>query len=242
MNSFDIDVTKEQELIVPHIYTVKKIRDMISGCYSRMSESRKCIELSYRNYYPDMELEDFLDSLDDERVQELVDMQVDSESEKERLLSEIDIYRKNRCVLRELKGVLLIMEYNRLSEEERRKKNTEFLDEEGMTFLQFIEKTMPSKPYYFRGLRVVLPTNLTDPITLDSVGYENFRMMGGRVSLGNTGLGFSVPTVLTSHFVDHTETHVDDFSGNGHGPFGAVEYSTADDSYDLDDSRKESQR
>lgn len=208
----------EQSRAPIHIYNHRRLRDMIYRNQRRMATSANYITQNYNRFFnSNLTPNEFLNSINQEMVDELARRQIEPnmESERRRLLVEIDRYRKTRAIIREVRAVLMIIRYNRLSKERRRQLNIEHLSETGLTYIEDIDRTMPVYPFYFRGLRTRIPQNTTDPVTFVSTNYERYRLFGSnRITLGGI-----LPETLVNPVLISRRT------------------SAEDDFYDLDDSR-----
>lgn len=171
-----------------HIYTHDRLLNMIERNEDRLRRSGSFIINHYNRFFnTHLTPNEFLESISQATVDELRNRTIDPsmEAERELLLVEIDRYRKIRSILREIRGMLMIMRYNRLSSERRRDLNDRHLQETGITYITEIARTMPRRPFYFRRLRTNIPNNLRDPITLESRDYDEYRFIGGnKITLG----------------------------------------------------------
>lgn len=178
----------EQSRAPFHAYTHRRLRDMINRNHRRMEMSASYITQNYNRFFnTSLTPNNFLNSINQEMVDELANRQIDPalENERRRLLVEIDRYRKIKAIIREVKAVLMIVRYNRLSKERRRRLNIEHLSETGMTYIEDIDRTMPIYPFYFRGLRTRIPQNADEPVTFVSTYYDQYRLLGSnKVTLG----------------------------------------------------------
>ena len=227
----------EQSRLPLHIYTHRRLRDMLNRNQRRLSRSAQYITQNYNRFFntpltPNV----FLNSINQAMIDELESRQVEPEMEGERrrLLVEMDRYRKIKAIIREVKAVLMIIKYNRLSKEKRRALNTQHLSETGITFIEDIDRTMPVYPFYFRGLRTIIPQDTSEAVRFNSVCYDNYRLLGGnKITLGGVLPETLINPVLMATGRRTVVTEVERTQGVYHGHTRDF----ADDYYDLDDLR-----
>ena len=227
----------EQRRVPLHIYTHRRLRDMLNRNHRRLAASANYITQNYNRFFDTtLTPNEFLNSISQSTVDELTNRQIDPamEGERTRLLIEIDRYRKIRAILREVRAVLMIMRYNRLSKERRRQLNTQHLSETGLTFIEDIDRTMPIYPFYFRGLRTIIPQDTTEPVRFNSVHYDQYRLLGGnRITLG----GLLPETLANPVLVGTSRRTVITEGERTQGVYHGHTRDLADDYYDLDDLR-----
>ena len=227
----------EQRNLPLHIFTHDRLLRMIERNQRRLGVSSSYITQNYNRFFQtQLTPNDFLNTINQDMVDELANRQIDPsmEGERRRLLVEIDRYRKIKAILREIKAMLMIMKYNRLTKERRRQLNIAHLAETGLTYVEDIDRTMPVYPFYFRGLRTIIPQDDTERITFNSVAYENYRLLGGNViTLGGVVPETLINPILVSTRRNTVSTEIEQTQGVYHGHTRDM----AEDYYDLDDLR-----